>query len=458
MVSTAKLVNSALQCARYVEIVCFGEVSEHASSFAKTLLLFELSQLLVICGAVGTASLRMGEVTGFLWVLSSVVYRAVHITFSECRQCRASLAIHRIEKARALLVSKRCSFEDYKSRIRSAKRVIDHRPPVPVHVGFTIKRTGEFSMLMLGEGVLQTIILPVITNHEETHVSAFVLCALVLSFVQLINFRYLPYEPDQHAARRSIHRALILVQVTTLYQASLVWLGVGLKGVLKYHYKLSKDKFIRFSWLFCASLSISLLTLVLIKGLNMGVEEMFYVTETNSSKRLSQGRLLAWLVNLLVPIGIFVLPLLQLNGLALLGLTLFILILFFLAVKLNVGVAIADAVHEAVYSKDGLLSSIHNLATTLERVRAILERMDLSELDEREVNRFASRLVSEVARMDQSQWQQEDSALELVKLLLIQRHNSTGAERISLDSGPLDEIEEIFLDDIDDIPNIKVDV
>ena len=460
VVSTAKLANIFIQCAKYIEIVCFGEVSDDAASFAKTLLLFELVQLVVICAAVVSSVYRLGELTGILWVTASIVYRVVRVCFSECRQWRASIAMGRIEKARFLLVNKRCSFEEYKMRIRRAKSMLDHRPPVPVHVGFTIKRTGEFSMLMLGEGVLQTIILPVIANHEETQVVGFVLCALVISFVQLINFRYLPYEPDEHAARRSIHRALILVQVTTLYQASLVWLGVGLKEVLKSHHKLGEAKKLRFAWLFCASLSVSLFTLVLIKGLNMGLAEMLYIHEDNHGERLSHGRMFAWLINLLVPAGIFVLPLLELNGIQLLNVTLVILVAFFLAVKLNVGVAIADAVHGVVYSKDGLLSSIQTLAITLERVRTMIDRLDLPELDENQIEKLASSLVAEVVDLNHTQQQDGENALELVKLLLSHRRNAVISQhrrRTDIESVTSQDSDTFSLDGIEEILAIRVE-
>ena len=59
---------------------------------------------------------------------------------------------------------------------------------LPQHLPATIKRSGEWQMLMLGEGVLQIIIQPVPDDHATTHNMAFALCFCILALLQLTQF------------------------------------------------------------------------------------------------------------------------------------------------------------------------------------------------------------------------------------------------------------------------------
>lgn len=69
-----------------------------------------------------------------------------------------------------------CSFEGNYARI-------------PTHVAATIKRYGEWTMLMLGEGVLQIIIQVITEDHEITHNLSFALCFGILAMVQLTDYK-----------------------------------------------------------------------------------------------------------------------------------------------------------------------------------------------------------------------------------------------------------------------------
>ena len=445
MVSLAKLFNSCIQCGRYVEVALAGEVTKDAKKFACDLLFYEVCALLLTIGAVVSASFRLGEITAMLWIFSSLAYRCTLVAGAIRRGRRAKRRNRKIAEANQLRAAQACSDMEYEELIQEAQ--VDHRPAVPLHVGFTIKRTGEFSMLMMGEGVLQTIILPIIADHENTQVSAFILCALVLSFVQLINFRYLPYEPEEHATRKSILRALALIQVTAVYQASLIWVGVGLKTVLKSHYKLAKVFYSRFAWLYCGSLAMSILALIVMKGLNMGAEEMFYSHDEHGRKSFSFIQLGAWCLKTSAAIGIALLPLANLFGNALLGATLAILILFFVLVKFRVGVVVADEVQEAVYTKDGLLASIDNMLGILQNMRETVVEFDLEDLDEEKVEAFKAKFLEQVAKLDEAEKHEEDKALELVSAYLDQNREvttaPTGLSRESVlkvsDSGPSQE-------------------
>lgn len=60
---------------------------------------------------------------------------------------------------------------------------------IPYHVSAIIKRYGEWTMLMLGEGVLQIIILAVTEDHEITHNLSFALSFAILALVQLTDYK-----------------------------------------------------------------------------------------------------------------------------------------------------------------------------------------------------------------------------------------------------------------------------
>ena len=59
---------------------------------------------------------------------------------------------------------------------------------LPQHLPAIIKRSGEWQMLMLGEGVLQIIIQPIPDDHATTHNLAFGLSFCVLALLQLTQF------------------------------------------------------------------------------------------------------------------------------------------------------------------------------------------------------------------------------------------------------------------------------
>ena len=400
-----------------------GEVTDNERAFAKSLVVHEVWTMVSIIAAVGTASYRLGEVTAGMWLLSSLCYRASLIYAAARRSQRAAVRNRKLAKANELKSAQACSDLEYEELVHEAR--VDYRPAVPLHVGFAIKRIGEFSMLMMGEGVLQTIILPIISKHEDTQVSAFVLSALVLSFVQLINFRYLPYEPEEHAIRRSISRGLMALQVTPVYQASLIWVGVGLKTVLKAHYKLAEPFYTRFAWLYCASLATSILTLITLKGLNMGVEEMFYSHNDKGENEFSFVQLGAWCLKTSAAVGIGVLPLANLYGNALLGSTLAILLFFFLLVKFRVGAEVGEEVQEQVYSKDGLVKSIENMMEILQGMRETVTQFDLENLDQEKVQEFKQKFLAQVASLDEAEKHEEEKALELVTLYLEQNREGT---------------------------------
>lgn len=108
------------------------------------------------------------------------------------------------------------------------------------------------------------------------------------------------------------------------YSGSLIWVGVGLKSVLKKHYKLNSEKedLSRFAWLLCGSLSLCLFTLFWTKALHPGFRNIFVDI---SSK-------IGWCCSFLGSLLFLILPILNLSGPLLLGICLGI-VLFLAAIS-----------------------------------------------------------------------------------------------------------------------------
>lgn len=81
---------------------------------------------------------------------------------------------------------------------------------VPLNVGYVIQRLGEFTMLMVGEGVLQIIIQDIDSEELGSFLIVFGLSFFILAFTQFLAFTVVPFEVEQHALRKSSIASLIL--------------------------------------------------------------------------------------------------------------------------------------------------------------------------------------------------------------------------------------------------------
>ncbi|GBG24629.1 Hypothetical Protein FCC1311_008482 [Hondaea fermentalgiana] len=119
---------------------------------------------------------------------------------------------------------------------------------IPWDVGFCILRFGQFTMLMLGEGVLQIIIfsgndhgadIPVLTADW---IALFFLCYALMGILQLLHFTTLPFNENDHILLRGpVSVASMWIELFALYSCALVACGVALKKMLYLHNKLYPD-------------------------------------------------------------------------------------------------------------------------------------------------------------------------------------------------------------------------
>lgn len=158
---------------------------------------------------------------------------------------------------------------------------------IPINVSFMLKRYGEFTILMLGEGVLQIIISDVDADDLSGHLKTFGLSFIILSCLFTMSFYMLPYEPHEHAFRKSSPAALIVSLVLPFTFSSIIGVGVALKLILKKQAKLDKPENDVIRRSFGIFVSVAVFTILLQRLCNFGHHEILrrdYSTEGRKNK------------------------------------------------------------------------------------------------------------------------------------------------------------------------------
>lgn len=127
-------------------------------------------------------------------------------------------------------------------------------------------------MINIGEGVLQLIITPLNEDHVFQHFITFIASFFILGFLQLLHYRLSPMDPNNHAARKSSKRGLLLVQISVIMNMAVSVTGVGLKSNLKNLAKSNKPEYQVFTYILCAALCTSGTLMLLV---DLVVEALF---------------------------------------------------------------------------------------------------------------------------------------------------------------------------------------
>lgn len=119
---------------------------------------------------------------------------------------------------------------------------------IPWDVGFCILRFGQFTMLMLGEGVLQIIIFAGLDRDEDVPrstvqwIALFFLSYAMMGMLQLLHFTTLPFNENDHILLRGPRIvATLWIESFGTYSCALVACGVALKKQLYLQEKLYPD-------------------------------------------------------------------------------------------------------------------------------------------------------------------------------------------------------------------------
>jgi hypothetical protein len=95
---------------------------------------------------------------------------------------------------------------------------------VPLNIDFNIHRSGEWSMLMLGESVFSLLIVDV--KREGSYFqTVFFSGILTIILLQILHFQSQPHGAEAHAARRDKNAGVIVFVIFQVYSFALVVLG-----------------------------------------------------------------------------------------------------------------------------------------------------------------------------------------------------------------------------------------
>ena len=102
---------------------------------------------------------------------------------------------------------------------------------VPMNVGYSIHRIGEWMMLMLGESVLSLLIVDVPGGDKKYYITFFS-GVLAVILMQYLHFQSEPHHAKDHAMRRDKNAGLTYNVLTQFYSLALVAIGVSYKMML----------------------------------------------------------------------------------------------------------------------------------------------------------------------------------------------------------------------------------
>jgi hypothetical protein len=103
---------------------------------------------------------------------------------------------------------------------------LDPLSSVPMNVDFTLHRSGEWTMLMLGESVFSILIVEIPSESFESN-ATFYCSLLTIILMQYLHFRSQPNHADQHAMRRAKNAGICWSLFQNVYSFALVSLGAA---------------------------------------------------------------------------------------------------------------------------------------------------------------------------------------------------------------------------------------
>lgn len=104
---------------------------------------------------------------------------------------------------------------------------------IPFHSEYVLTRFGEFEILLLGEGVLQTILIPLKTH--PLHYTMLALSLIILMLVRYAIFEFESFDPVKHASahsKRGYATILSNVVKSVIANPSILCISIGLKELL----------------------------------------------------------------------------------------------------------------------------------------------------------------------------------------------------------------------------------
>ncbi|GBG25114.1 Hypothetical Protein FCC1311_013322 [Hondaea fermentalgiana] len=203
-----------------------------------------------------SAELLLGSIP-LLGALALVVMRFDAVYVSLCLSASTIFEVG-LELSRALY-------------LRQSDKVRLHA--VPMHIEYCTHRYGEWTMLMLGEGVMQIIIV----NFDQMleRYLTFVPAYLLMAALRILYYSSQPFKAQGHALNQSVRRGFIWLQLQPVESSLIVCVGIGLKELLKNSYAIGKPEYAHYTWFFCISTSSLLVLVWLASFLHNGLHREF---------------------------------------------------------------------------------------------------------------------------------------------------------------------------------------
>lgn len=161
------------------------------------------------------------------------------------------------------------------------RRQVDARNSTPIHVEYYVHRYGEWVNLILGEGIIQFILAPAVS--DPTHVGIFILAYYIYVAIRRCYFFVERFDASQHNQNEILFVWGIAWRTSVpLLSGTTLLIGLGLEQILAPH---MTSEVIRPTVLLCASVSCFLLFLWLNDFAHTGRAELILMNTNEKAKR-----------------------------------------------------------------------------------------------------------------------------------------------------------------------------
>ena len=145
---------------------------------------------------------------------------------------------------------------------------------VPIHVDYIVHREGEFTIIVLGEGVLALIILTATATVDAAlTIGTLVPAYLILAGIQILHYSSQPFYAAGHALYKSRFRGQVWLRLQPIESALVLCVGVGLKITVALGNAAGDPRVWNVQWFLAVSLSLLMLLLQGIQLLHNGIFE-----------------------------------------------------------------------------------------------------------------------------------------------------------------------------------------
>eukprot|EP00512_Aurantiochytrium_limacinum_P014120 CAMPEP_0171566304 /NCGR_PEP_ID=MMETSP0961-20121227/485_1 /TAXON_ID=87120 /ORGANISM="Aurantiochytrium limacinum, Strain ATCCMYA-1381" /LENGTH=495 /DNA_ID=CAMNT_0012120009 /DNA_START=72 /DNA_END=1559 /DNA_ORIENTATION=+ len=192
---------------------------------------------------------------------------------------------------------------------------------VPMHIEYCTHRYGEWTMLMLGEGVMQIILVGF--DKELSRYVTFVPAYLLLAAIRILFYSSQPFKAHGHALYQSVRRGFIWLQLQPIESSLIVCVGIGLRELMELSDTIGDPSEDRYSWFFCISTCALLTSVWCSTLLHSGLRREFL----ELPPRLRSLKVFTYTWKFFLSFSLLIMPLLHLEAYVLVSIALAVCVL-----------------------------------------------------------------------------------------------------------------------------------